>query len=172
MFKHYMEIREIYIENSGLVILQPFLPGFFEKLCISNGDKLLQPDRALFLLHFLTTGRTVITEYDLILPKVLCNIPLNIPVASEISLSESEKVEATALLKAVISQWESLRNTSLDGLRSNFLMRPGKLSLRKDDDWLLQIESKTYDILLDKLPWAISMIKLPWMGKMLGVEWR
>jgi hypothetical protein len=64
-----------------------------------------------------------------------------------------------------------LRNTSPDGLRGTFLLRPGKVSLR-NDDWLLQVEARTCDILLEQLPWGIGMIKLPWMEKMVWVEWR
>jgi hypothetical protein len=65
-----------------------------------------------------------------------------------------------------------LRNTSPDGLRGTFLIRSGKLCLRDGGDWSLQVESNSFDILLDQLPWGISMIKLPWMEKMLWVEWR
>jgi hypothetical protein len=86
-------------------------------------------------------------------------------------LTESETDEAEALLKAVIRYWEALRNTGINGLRGEFLLRFGKLSVRSDGDWLLQVEAKTVDILLNQLPWGISMIKLPWMQKMLWVEW-
>src|SRR5262249_41296575 len=110
--------------------------------------------------------------YELILPKILCNVPLETPVESNLELTPAEREEAAALLEAVIRHWEALRNTSVDGLRGTFLIRPGKVSLRDDGDWLLQVESKSYDILLDQLPWGIGMIKLPWMERMLWVEWR
>ncbi|MES2734068.1 MAG: contractile injection system tape measure protein [Bacteroidota bacterium] len=161
----------IYIDNAGLVLLNPFLPRFFEALGLAGEDKLLHPDRALCLLHYLATGQSVAPEYELMLPKILCNIPLETPVELDITLLEAEKEEATALLKAVIRHWEALRNTTPDGLRGTFLLRPGKLSLRDDGDWLLQVEPQSFDILLDQLPWGISMIKLPWMERMLWVEW-
>ena len=50
------------------------------------------------------------------------------------------------------------------------MQREGKLT-RKPFDWLLQVEQKTLDILLGRLPWGLSMIKLPWMPEMLRVEW-
>jgi hypothetical protein len=162
----------IYIENAGLVILHPFLPRFFEALDITAGDKLLEPERALGLLHFLATGQPLAPEYELVLPKILCNVPLKTPVAFDPALTAEEKEEASALLQAVIRHWEVLRNTSSDGLRGTFFIRPGKLSLRDNGDWLLQVESNSFDILLDQLPWGISMIRLPWMDKMLYVEWR
>ena len=91
---------------------------------------------------------------------------------SDVALTDDEREEADALLEAVIRHWEVLRNTSGDGLRGTFLLRRGKVSLRDDGDWLLQVEAQSFDILLDRLPWGISMIKLPWMEKMLWVEWR
>ncbi|MEN6620785.1 MAG: contractile injection system tape measure protein [Smithella sp.] len=162
----------IYLENAGLIILHPFLPQLFTALGISNDAGLLQPQRGLCLLHFLATGKTSAPEYELILPKILCNIPLELPVESDAALTEDEREEAVALLEAVIHHWEVLRNTSPDGLRGTFLLRPGKVSLRDDGDWLLQVEAQSFDILLDQLPWSISMIKLPWMEKILWVEWR
>jgi hypothetical protein len=162
----------VYIENAGLVLLHPFLPRLFEGLGIAAEDTLIQPERALGLLHFLTTGQRIAPEYEVILPKILCNLPLEAPVESDIGLTQSETEEAEALLEAVVHHWEALRNTSIDGLRGTFLLRLGKLSLRDDGDWLLQIEANTVDILLNNLPWGIGMIKLPWMQRMLWVEWR
>ncbi len=166
------EAREgLYIENAGIVLLHPFLPQLFAALGIAEEDRLLQPERALCLLHYLGTGQPVAPEYELVLPKILCGIPLRAPVGSDSALSGPEKEEAVALLEAVISHWEALRNSSPDELRGAFLFRAGKVSQRDDGDWLLQVESQTCDILLDRLPWGFSVIQLPWMEKMLWVEW-
>jgi len=161
----------IYINNAGLVLLHPFLTRFFEILGISKEEEFLQPERALSLLYYLTTGQTKIPEYELVLPKVLCEFPLLMPVSADFKITENEKNEASALLEAVIKHWEVLRNTTPDGLRGTFLLRPGKLSQKEDGDWLLHVESRTFDVLLEHLPWGISMIKLPWMKNMLWVEW-
>lgn len=161
----------IYVDNAGLVILHPFLQMFFENLDIARAGALVQPDHALQLLHFLCTGQTPAPEYELVLPKLLCNIPLEDPVASDIVLTDNDKDEANSLLESAIRWWEALRSTSPDGLRGTFLCRPGKLSVRGDGDWLLQVERQSYDILLDHLPWGISAVKLPWMERMLWVEW-
>lgn len=167
------EVREgIYVGNAGLVLLHPFLPQFFSALGIADGDEILQPAHALSLLHFLATGRTVGPEYELVLPKILCHVALGTPVESPVDLTIVEQEEAVALLDAVIRHWQALRNTSPDGLRGAFLLRPGKVSLRDTGDWFIQIESSTHDILLDQLPWGLAMIKLPWMEHMLRVDWR
>jgi hypothetical protein len=167
------EISEgIFIDNAGLVLLHPFLPGFFDALGISMEDEIVQPERALSLLHYLTTGQSKIPEYELVLPKILCDLPLSMPVPADYPIAENEIAEVSAMLEAVIKHWEALRDTSPDGLRGTFLLRPGKLSRKADGDWLLQVETRTFDILLDYLPWGISMIRLPWMKKILSVEWK
>ena len=162
----------LHVNNAGLVLLHPFLPRFFETLGIADEHQLSQANRALCLLHFLATGQPTAPEHELLLPKLLFNIPLETPVDADVALTEAEIDEATALLNAVISHWGALRGTSPDALRGTFLIRPGKLSLRSDGDWMLQVEPGAYDILLDQLPWSISMIKLPWMKRLLRVEWR
>ena len=161
----------IYLDSAGLVLLHPFLPQFFEALDIAADDKILQPDRALCLLHFLATGQSVAPEYALILPKILCDVPLEMPVEADVELTESEREEAIVLLDTVIRYWDALHNTSVDGLRGTFLVHPGKVSLREDGDWLLQVESKSLTSCSDPLPWGIGMIKLPWMQTMLWVDW-
>jgi hypothetical protein len=162
----------IYIENSGLVILHPFLPQLFNALGISENDKLIDTNKALCLLNYMATGQKQMPEYNLVLPKVLCQFPISSPTPLDVKLTEKEMQEADNLLDAAIKHWEALRNTSREGLRSTFLLRPGKLSKKQDGDWLLQVENKSFDVLLDQLPWGISMIKLPWMKQMLWVEWR
>jgi hypothetical protein len=82
-----------------------------------------------------------------------------------------EEEEAAALLSAVIRHWDALGDASAEALRGTFLTRPGRLSRRGDED-VLQVEARSVDILLDRLPWGIGMIQLPWMGKILWVEWR
>jgi hypothetical protein len=171
--EHHPEVREgLYVENAGLVLVHPFLPQFFSALGIAEETRLLQPDRALSLLHCLATGQTVAPEYELVLPKILCDVPLGTPVESQVELTVAEQEESIALLEALLRHWGALRNSSPDGLRGAFLLRPGKVSLQDDGDWYLQIESRTHDILLDQLPWGLSMITLPWMGKMLRVAWK
>ena len=92
------------------------------------------------------------------------------PIERAIVLKKKEKKEADALLKAVIKHWGALGNASIEALREGFFNRDGKLSTT-DKGQLLQIEQRTEDILLSRLPWSIGMIKLHWMQEMLFVEW-
>ncbi|MCD2449924.1 hypothetical protein GO003_005935 [Methylicorpusculum oleiharenae] len=164
-------VEGLYIDNAGLVLLHPFLPQLFEAVGIVSGEKISQLDFALSLLHYLATGQDKAPEYELVLPKLLCQLPLSAPIASLVVLPDYARQEADALLQAVIKHWGALRNTSIDSLRGTFLLRPGKLTAQADGDWRLQVEHQTCDILLDSLPWSIGMFKLPWMQKFLWVEW-
>ncbi len=170
--EHPDERLGLYVENAGLVLLHPFLPQFFRALRIAGEDELLQPGEALRLLYFLATGSEDAPEYDLVLPKILCGLPPASLAGKSAPLSGEEQEECAALLSAVVQHWDVLKNTGIDALRENFLKRNGKLTRWHDGGWLLQVESNSFDILLDRLPWGFSMIRLPWMPRMLHVEWR
>ena len=164
-------IEEIYIANAGLVLLHPFIEYLFEELKISRNGKLLNPQRATYLLQWLVSGQFNAPEYELPLNKLLCGMSPKAPVIEKFKLTKREKEETQQLLEAVIRHWAVLKNTSPAGLQANFLCREGKLTQKPDGDWLLQIERKSIDILLADLPWSISMIQLPWMSHFLWVEW-
>jgi len=169
--EHPDERNGLYVENAGLVLLHPFLPQFFSALKVAGDEELLQPGRALQLLHFLATGSENVPEYELVLPKILCGLAPASFAGEPEALSDKEKEESEALLSAVTRHWDVLKNTGIDALRETYLKRNGKLTRWYDGGWLLQVESKSFDILLESLPWGISMIKLPWMPHMLRVEW-
>lgn len=167
-----LDLQEgVFVRSAGVVLLHPFLPRFFTALGIAADDRLVQPERALGLLHFLATGQRVAPEYELLLAKLLCNVPYETPVDSRIELTAVEEEEAVSLLQTVVRYWDALGDISIDGLRGTFLVRPGKLSGRESDD-LLQVERRSVDVLLDRLPWGFGMIQLPWMGRLLSVEWQ
>ncbi len=63
-----------------------------------------------------------------------------------------------------------LPNYDMD-FQTSFLKRPGVLG-SIDGFWQLRVEGKPYDMLLDKLPWAISIINQPWLAKPVHVEWQ
>jgi len=158
------------VDDAGVVLLHPFLPRFFGALGVAVDDALVRPARAALLLHHLATGALAAEEHDLVLAKVLCGIPIESPVPREAPVTAEEQAEATALLDSVVRHWEVLRNTTADGLRGNFLARRGRIELR-EDDWVLRLELRPYDLLLDSLPWGIAHVKLPWMPRLMHVEW-
>ena len=163
-----------YIQNAGVVLTHAFLPMFFKELKLINDKKQFRNQqaqhRAIHLIHYLASGQEGLPEYRLLLPKLLGGLRLDLPIERGVVLKKKEKKEADALLKAVIKHWGALGNASIEALREGFFNRDGKLSTT-DKGQLLQIEQRTEDILLSRLPWSISMIKLPWMPEMLFVEW-
>ncbi|MDJ0715453.1 MAG: contractile injection system tape measure protein [Prochloraceae cyanobacterium] len=169
----FSDSEEIYIYNSGLVLLWPFLARFFETLELIQEGHFINSEsaeRAVLILQYLVDGVTEIPEYLLSLNKILCGIDLLEPVATNLAIAEQERHECEHLLSAVISNWSILKNTSLEGFRRAFLQREGILRVR-DGSWLLQVEQETYDVLLDRIPWSISAVKLPWMNELIYVEW-
>ncbi|WP_062057001.1 contractile injection system tape measure protein [Aquimarina longa] len=163
-----------FFNNAGVVLLNPFLSNFFSRLNLledSDFKDINARSKAVVLLHYLATGEEDPKEYEMILPKFLCEMPVNIPLDHTICLTKEEKKEANDLLAVIVEHWGALGSISADGLREGFLIRQGKLE-KEQTGWKLYVEQKTLDILLDKLPWNLSLIKLPWMKEMLKVEWR
>ncbi|MBJ6751023.1 contractile injection system tape measure protein [Geomonas anaerohicana] len=161
----------IYVDNGGIVLLHPYLKQLFEGLEICSEDRMVEPERGVAVLNYLACGSLDQPEYRLALAKVLCDIPLHASFPRNVELSDQGMEMCDSLLQALVKHWGALGNSSPDGLRGSFLMRPAKLTLRGNDEWLLQVERNSYDILLDQLPFSISMVKLPWMPKLLWVEW-
>jgi hypothetical protein len=75
------------------------------------------------------------------------------------------------MLKAMIGEWPSLGQTSTEGIRKSFLQRQGELLLT-NEGWSLQVQPRSFDTLLDRLPWSCSVVLLPWMPLPLYVTWR
>ena len=174
IYKNEVPEEGIYVANAGIVLLHPFLNQFFKNLQLIKEDDFvdsLSHEKALFLLHYLATGNTKAEEHELAIAKVLCAWPLEEPVNNFIELTEEELHEGDELLLSAIQQWSILKGTSLDGLRESFLQRNGKLYF-KNETLILQVEQGAVDMLMDHLPWNLSIIKLPWMKDILKVEWR
>lgn len=162
----------ILVSYAGLVLLHPFLPRFFAGVGVADHDELVDPERALCLLHHLATGELIAPEHHLTVAKVLCGVPLDRPVVADVGITAAEVAEAAALLEAVIGHWAALGHSSPEALRVEFLDRHGVLTADPVGDRQLCVEGRTSDILLDELPWGISMVRLPWMARMLAVQWR
>jgi hypothetical protein len=164
----------IFIQHAGVILAHPFLGSLFRRLQWLQNNQFINDEaqvKAVFILHYLATGETIAAEHELVICKLLCAYPLDEPLPAEIIFTEAELQEATDMLTALIQQWDKLQNTSIAGLREGFLQRSGKLFMKNALPYV-QVESNAIDILLDYLPWNISMIRLPWMKELLKAEWR
>ena len=173
-----------YINNAGLVLLWQYFTPLFKALGWIDGKNWRsekEQHQAVVLLEYLVRGESAKDswEYDWTLNKILCGVPLHTVIEQSRPLiypfGSIEALEAAdSLLKAAIEYWTVLKNTSIAGLQETFLQRHGKLTYRAEGEgWQLQVERKTVDILLERLPmgWSFSVVKLPWMTEMIFVDW-
>ncbi len=167
------EGEAIYIRNSGLIILNPYLNTLFSRLGLVENKKFVSDDsraRAVMIMHYLVTKSTEWEEPDIILNKIMVGMDPSGPIDGIREMAQDEIDMCESLLEAVVKNWGVLKSTSADSLRGSFLIRNGRIS-REPSNWKLIVERKSYDVLLDRLPWAFSTIKLPWMEFPLITEW-
>ncbi len=162
------------IENAGLVLFWVYLEPLFKQLDWLEDTAFKSAEtakKAVALLQMMATNSTEGVDGNLKLNKLLCGLPQELPLPNLEPPGPDEMNLAEQLMSAVVQHWKALGNTSIEGLRASFVQRNGTLEW-SDDCWKLTVEDKTYDMLLDRLPWLITPIKLPWMPSRLEVEWR
>jgi hypothetical protein len=160
----------VFVNNAGAVIIAPFLTTLFQRTGLATESLVLDPSKALNLLHYCITGNTAPLEFELLLPKILCGLPSSFIPAADTVLDDMKLAEADEMLASAIRHWEVLKDTTAAGLRESFLLRNGKLSFN-NEEWFLVVEQKPFDMLLEQIPWNIGMIKLPWMDHLIRTQW-
>jgi Contractile injection system tape measure protein len=169
----FSEADDLYVNNSGLVILWPFLERFFKDLGLVDKRKFTDQaavQRAVGLLQYLVSEDRSPQEHLVALNKVLCGMALDQIFDFGPPVTEVEIEQCRHLLTAVIEHAPILRRMSIAGFRNTFLLRKGQLSAR-DGIWRLRVERETYDVVLDRFPWSVNWLKLPWMEFPMQVEW-
>lgn len=165
--------ESILINNAGIVILFPFFVPFFEHLQLIAEGKFKNAQaqtKAIQVLHYLCYGTLKTPEHFLQLNKLVCNYPLHMPVPAKLKLSKTEKAECDELLENVLRHWKALKSNSVQGLRETFFQR--NASLRNDGNyWILTVEKKGFDILMEHIPWSFRLVKLPWNKYIIHVDW-
>lgn len=162
------------VEDAGLVILWPFLDRFFAHVGLLDLDRrfLDEPARmqAIALLSQLAFEDADPPEYRLPLAKLLCGCAPEAFFKLERPLAPEQIDECDRLLAAVIANAPILRDTSIASFRATFVQRPALLGIR-EGGWLLEVEQRAHDLVLERLPWSWSWVKLPWMFDPLSVRW-
>lgn len=159
--------------TSGLPLLWPFLPSYLASLGMFDGEQfrdVAAQHRAATLFHHIATGEIACPEHELTLAKVLAGIDPDAVHDPGEPLDRPELDSVESLLADVLGHAPMLGRISIAGLREAFLNRPGLLSTR-DGHWLLRVERRGFDILLDRLPWSFAWVRLPWMASPMQVEW-
>lgn len=162
------------INNAGIVILSPFLPSLFSRLhLVENGQFIDESARikAIYLMIYSIYGVIDVQNNELKLFKILAALDVDVVMSSVAEITDNEKETVEIMLDSVIQHWTKIGNTSVEGLRESFLKREGRLE-EIEDCYMLDVYSKSYDMLLDSIPWSFGIIRFPWMVKTIRVNWR
>ena len=119
----------------------------------------------------MTDERREYKEQELAFNRILAACPFSVPLPKTLELTDTEVQTVESMIAGVKSNWDKLKGTSVKGFQKSFIERPGKLEQR-EDKWVLYVEERSYDILLDSLPWSYRRIRLPWLKKKINVIWR
>lgn len=166
-----------HIPNAGLCLLAPWFVRLFDMLGYLDSEHSAFKDtpskiRAVFLLQYLVYGEErQYKESDLLFNRLLTDIPVTIPLPKSLSLSEKEKETADGMIAGVKANWQKMDGTSINGFRNSFISRNGVMN-RPNDHWVITVEEKAYDIMLDTVPWGFRQIRLPWLKTFIQVVWQ
>ena len=169
----------IYINNAGLIILAPYLKPFFSKIGLLEGKNFKDAAAAIKAVHLLQHicgfdkegDSPEYGEHDLLFNKILCGINISEPVPEFLFISDQDKEECEVLLQSILRNWTILRNSSIRALQVTFFQKQGRLK-QVGIDWDLLVErDSAVEILIDKLPWSISLLKLPWNDYNIHTQW-
>lgn len=165
------------VTNAGLCLFAPWLLRLFGMLDLLAEDRKDLKDmdariRAIFILQRLVTAEErEYKESDLAFNRLLVACPFNVPLPKSLKLTDKEIETVESMLAGVKANWSKMANTSIGGFQRSFIEREGHLE-QQESKWILTVENKAYDILLDSLPWSYKMIRLPWLKKPISVSWR
>lgn len=166
----------LFISNAGLCLLARWLPRLLDMLGYLDKDKKDFKDtaskiRIVFLLQYLTCSEEKkYRETELAFNRLLVSLPMNIPLPESLALTDEEKQTAESMLVGVKANWQAMKGTSIKGFQDSFIMRTGRLE-QQEERWLLTVDNRTLDILLDSVPWGFKQIRLPWLKKYIQVVW-
>ncbi|WPR77334.1 contractile injection system tape measure protein [Algoriphagus sp. NG3] len=160
------------LTNAGLVLCWPFLSVLFSRLEISENNKIpeISQSRAVYLLQYLVYGHYDFPEYELVLNKILVGMKISQHL-EKVKLSPEEKEMADSLLVGMKSNWDKMKNASIEAIRETFLQREGNLEI-ESERYVLRVPKTGVDVLLESIPWSIAVVRLAWMEKSLDVKWR
>ena len=167
--------QALMVGNAGLVLAGPYLPRLFAMTDLLEDGRFRDEgaaERGVHLLHYLVTASTHPPEPRLVLDKILCGLEPDAPVRREVDLTDREKSTADGLIEAMIAHWTAIGRTSVQGFRDSFLQREGRLQLTPAGFWQLVVQQRSFDMLLDRLPWGFKTLRHSWMNKAVHVEWR
>lgn len=171
------EAPEIFqVNNAGLCILSPWFPILMNRCgYLDEERKSFKSDlyriRAVFLLQYLTCSKEEeYAETELAFNRLLVGLPMHLPLPKRLELTAEEKDVADSMLQGVKLNWAQMKNTSMAGFQQSFIVRSGQL-VQQEDRWLLTVEERGFDVMIDTIQWNFKLIHMPWLKKYVQVHW-
>lgn len=164
------------VGNAGLCLLAPWFVRLFAMLGWLDEERkkfrsTASKVRAVYLLQYIVCGEErEWREAELAFNRLLTALPGNVPLPKCLPLTDEERQTADSMVAGVKVNWPQMGGTSVEGFRGSFLLREGTLE-QEEERWLLTVEEKAYDILLETVPWGFRQIRLPWLKKHVQVRW-
>lgn len=171
------EPEYVNVDNAGLALLAPWFPRLFAMLGMLNGEKKDFKDmesriRAIFILQRLVTYEDrEYKESELAFNRILVGCPFYEPLPAKMELTEEELDIIESMMNGIKGNWPKVQNISIRGFQHNFIERSGHLE-QKDDKWLLSVDTRAYDVLMDSVPWSYNRVQFPWLTLPIHVSWR
>jgi len=170
----------IWVGDAGQVLLAAYAERLFKQQQLLDQGRFIDSQaqaRAVQCLQTLCHGPGPVDEAQTVLSRLLCGVQPAEVLPEVAPLPPDTVTLLEQLLQAVIAHWKAVGHTSVEGLRETFLQREGRLQRDKtpaDEPprWHLRVQTRGFDVLLDRLPWSFQTIRLPWMQGALHVEWR
>lgn len=159
------------VENAGLILLNPFFKHLFNNCgLLDEEQKITDPTLAVHTLHYVATSQECAADYALLFEKYLIGLPMGMPIDRERPLSEHIKKEVGLMFEALKQNWTIMSGSSNALIQNEYLKRNGKLFIDSDTHRLV-VKREAIDLLIDKIPWTISMVRFPWKKEMLYTDW-
>ena len=164
------------VGNAGLCLLAPWFVRLFAMLGWLDEERkkfrsTASKVRAVFLLQYLASGEEQAwREAELAFNRLLTALPGHVPLPKSLPLADEERQTADGMVAGVKANWPQMNGTSVEGFRGSFILRGGTLE-QEEERWLLTVEEKAYDLLLETVPWGFRQIRLPWLKKHVQVKW-
>lgn len=172
--------QPIWVDDAGQVLLAAYAERLFKHLGLLADGRFIDDaarSRGVQCLQTLCHGPGPSDESATVLSRLLCGAAPHEPLPAPAPLDAPQLELLEQLLAAVVAHWKALGGTSVQGLRESFLQRQGRLHQERvrhgePPRWRLRVQTRGFDVLLDRLPWSFHTIRLPWMQGVLHVEWR
>lgn len=159
---------------AGIILLYPYLAKFFKDLGYMSTNQTIKKSKynsAVAVAIYMLTGKQKAVDYQLHFIKWFLGIPERSLISvNETLLSKKEIALADTVLLSLKSHWPALKNTSINNLRESFLQRSGVMKLDQEQCYV-HIERRGIDVLIDQIPFSLSIIRLPWIKQPIIVNW-